>query len=275
MSYLVIVDDEAGVRTLTLNRPDKLNAMSTSLVEALSAQLAAAAADESVRVVIIAGAGRSFCAGYDLEEGPTDDTRIAEGLRRSLSRLLEVFDHPQPVLAEVHGHCLAGGCDLMMMCDLAVASEDAVFGQPEIKFGSAVVAHVMPWLIGARRAKELLLTGFDRLDAFTAREYGLVNRVVPLADLHEETMSLARQLAVVDPGVMRLTKRAINASWERAGFREALGEALEIGISIETAPAPERVEFERIAAEWGLGEALKWREGRFSPNPGGSSPESG
>ena len=275
MSELIIVDDDAGIRTLTLNRPDKLNAMSTGLVEALSAQLAAAAVDESVRVVVIAGAGRSFCAGYDLGEEPADDAGVAEGLRKSLSRLIEVFDQPQPVLAEVHGHCLAGGCDLMMMCDLAVASEDAVFGQPEIKFGSAVVAHVMPWLIGARRAKELLLTGFDRLDAFTAKAYGLVNRVVPRADLHEETMSLARQLAVVDPGVMRLTKRAINVGWERAGFREALAEALEIGISIETAPAPERMEFERIASEQGLGEALRWREGRFSPDPGGSPSESG
>ena len=100
----------------------------------------------------------------------------------------------------------------MMMCDLAVASDDAVFGQPEIRFGSTVVAQVMPWLIGARRAKELILTGHDRLDAVEAHRIGLVNRVVPRQDLEAETMHLARELAVVDPAVMTLTKQAINRS---------------------------------------------------------------
>ena len=80
-------------------------------------------------------------------------------------RMLEIFDHPKPVIAQVHGYCLAGGCDLMMMCDVAIASEDAIFGEPEIRFGSGVVTMVMPWLIGARKAKELLLTGEDRISA--------------------------------------------------------------------------------------------------------------
>jgi len=264
MPDLVLVSDESSVRTLTLNRPDKLNALSSALVEALSEELGRAARDDSVRVVVIAGAGRSFCAGYDLdEEAPKGEEEVARALRHSLSRLLQVYDQPQPVIARVQGHCLAGGCDLMMMCDLAVASDDAVFGQPEVKFGSAVVAHVMPWLIGARRAKELLLTGFDRVDARTALDYGLVNRVVPRARLDDDTMALARQLAVVDPEVMALTKQAINTGWESAGFRDALRKAVEIGIEIETAKAPERVEFERLAAEEGLAEAIRWRDRRF------------
>jgi enoyl-CoA hydratase/carnithine racemase len=264
MEELVRIDDVAAVRTLTLNRPDKLNALSTGLVGALSQALTRAADDDGVRVVVIAGSGRSFCAGYDLDEaGPVGAPAIADGLRQSLDRLLEVFDQPQPVIAQVHGHCLAGGCDLMMMCDLAVASDDAVFGQPEIRFGSAVVAHVMPWLIGARRAKELVLTGFDRLDAATALDYGLVNRVVPRDRLREETMALAQQLAVVDPEVMRLTKRAINAAWEASGFRSALRAGVEIGAEIESARSPERVEFERIAGEHGLKEAVRWRDARF------------
>ncbi len=264
MGELILVADDSGVRTLTLNRPEKLNALSGDLVEALSEELTRAADDAATRVVIIAGSGRSFCAGYDLdEETPGGDDAVARGLRHSLSRLLQVYDQPQPVIAQVQGHCLAGGCDLMMMCDLTIASDDAVFGQPEIKFGSAVVAHVMPWLIGARRAKELLLTGFDRLDAATALDYGLVNRVVPRERLADETRSFARQLAVVDPEVMALTKKAVNTGWESAGFRDALRQALEIGIEIETTKAPERVEFERLAAEEGLSEALRWREGRF------------
>lgn len=151
----------------------------------------------------------------------------------------------------------------MMMCDLVVASQDAVFGQPEIRFGSAIVAHVLPWLIGARRAKELVYTGFDRVSADTALEYGLVNRVVPLDRLETETAELARQLAVVDPEVMRLTKRAVNASWERAGFREALADGVDIAGQIETMRSPERLEFDRIVAERGLREAVAWRDRRF------------
>jgi len=264
MSELVLRSDYAGVRTLTLNRPEKLNALSSGLIDALSAAMKEAAGDEEVRVIIITGAGRSFCAGYDLgEEGTDDEAAVAAGLRRSLAKLIEIYDQPQPVIASVQGHCLAGGCDLMMMCDLVVASEAAVFGQPEIRFGSAIVAHVMPWLIGARRAKELVLTGFDKLDATTALGYGLVNRVVSRGDLGEATMALARSLAVVDPEVMRLTKRALNAGWEESGFREALATGLDIGIEIETSRSPERVEFDRIAAEQGLKEAIKWRDARF------------
>jgi len=225
--------------------------------------LAEAAEDPEVRVVVFAGAGISFCAGYDLSEEP-GRADPEQSLRHSLDRLLEVFDHPKPIIAQVNGHCLAGGCDLMMMCDLAVASEDPVFGQPEIRFGSAVVAHVMPWLVGARKAKELILTGDDRVGAMEAVRIGLVNRVVPRDRLEEETMRLARSLAVVDPLAMRLTKKAVNRSWETAGFRQALIEAVMLGAEIESARVPEREEFERLATEKGLKEALLWRDGRFS-----------
>jgi enoyl-CoA hydratase len=120
----------------------------------------------------------------------------------------------------------------------------------------------MPWLIGARRAKELVYTGFDRVEASTAAAIGLVNRVVPRSDLTAETMRLAGQLASADPRVMYLTKRAINASWETAGFREALRRGVELGALIESEPAPERVEFERIAREEGLPAAIRWRDER-------------
>jgi enoyl-CoA hydratase len=261
MGEVVLVRDDGAVRVLTLNRPDKLNALNTDLVERLSTALADAREAHGIRVVVIAGAGRSFCAGYDLTAEP-DDRDPLENLRHSLDRLLEVFDSPQPVIAQVQGHCLAGGCDLMMMCDLVVAAEDAVFGQPEIRFGSTVVAQVLPWLIGARRAKEMILSGAE-IDAVEAERFGLVNRVVPGDRLEGETMDLAARLAVVDPVAMRLTKQAINRSWEAAGFREALLQGVEIGAMIETARVPEREEFERIATEKGLKNAIRWREERF------------
>jgi enoyl-CoA hydratase len=263
MSGLVLEHDEGLVRVLTLNRPEKLNALTGEMVEILSERLAVAAGDDT-RVLVLTGAGRSFCAGYDLSEEPDPTHGPAEGLRHSLGRLLEVFDHPKPVIAMVRGHCLAGGCDLMMMCDLAIASDDAVFGQPEIRFGSAVVAYVMPWLIGARRAKEMLYTGEDHLTAAEAERIGLINRVVPGDRLEDETMNLASRLAVVDPRAMQLTKRAVNAAWERSGMREALEAGVELGGIIESDRVPEREEFERIVAEEGLPAAVRWREGRFA-----------
>jgi enoyl-CoA hydratase/carnithine racemase len=259
---VLLVEDVDAVRRLILNRPAKLNALNSELSSVLSGGLTGAALDEAVRVVVIAGAGRSFCAGYDLNEETADGSPL-ESLTGSLENLLEIFDHPKPIIAEVRGHCLAGGCDLMMMCDLAVASDDAIFGQPEIRFGSTVVAHVMPWLVGARRAKELVLTGRDDVTADEAYRIGLVNRVVPMESLQNETMRLAAQLAVVDPTVMALTKRAINRSWEVSGFRQALIDGVELGAEIETARSPEREEFDRLAAEQGLKEAIRWRDARF------------
>ena len=139
MSEPSLLEESLGpVRRLTLNRPDVLNALSAELVERLSEALTRAARDDDARVVIIRGAGRAFCAGYDLKEeaereareGSLDVAGWQRELQHDVDRMLELFDHPKPVIAEVHGYCLAGGCDLMMMCDLAVASDDAMFGEP-------------------------------------------------------------------------------------------------------------------------------------------------
>ena len=268
---LVLEEDVGAVRRLTLNRPEVLNALSGALVEALSAALARAATDDRARVVVLRGAGRAFCAGYDLKEeaehqaqrGPLDVAAWREELAHDVARMLEIFDHPKPVIAEVHGYCLAGGCDLMMMCDLAVAADNAVFGEPEIRFGSGVVTMVMPWLIGARRAKELLLTGEDRIGSEEALRIGLVNRVVPKDLLEEETLVLARKVAVMDPVALSLTKRSINRSLEVAGFREALAANVDLDAIIEAAEVPERREFNRIREEQGLKAAIRWRDERF------------
>ena len=272
MSEGVLLEDDVGsVRRLTLNRPEVLNALSSALVDALSEALARAATDEDARVVVIRGAGRAFCAGYDLKEeaaqhaehGTPDGAGWREELAGSVQHMLELFDHPKPIIAEVHGYCLAGGCDLMMMSDLAVAADDALFGEPEIRFGSGVVTMVMPWLIGARKAKELLFTGEDRIPADQALRIGLVNRVVPRDRLEEETLALARQIAVLDPVAVSLTKRSINSAWEAAGFREALMANVDLDAEIESAEVPERIEFNRIREEKGLKAAIAWRDARF------------
>jgi enoyl-CoA hydratase len=158
---------------------------------------------------------------------------------------------------------LAGGCDLMMVCDLTVCSDDAKFGEPEIRFGSGVVTMVMPWLLGARKAKELLFTGQDRINAQEALRIGLVNKVVRADELDGATLELAEEIAKNDPFAVSMQKRAINAAWEGAGFREAIATNVALDTLIETADLPERVEFRRITTEKGLKEAIAWRDARF------------
>jgi enoyl-CoA hydratase len=268
----ILLEENVGpVRRLTLNRPDVLNALSSALVEELSAALTRAADDQTARVLVIRGAGRAFCAGYDLKEeaahlaehGTLDVAAWREALAHDVGKMLEIFDHPKPVIAEVHGYCLGGGCDLMMMCDLAVAADDAMFGEPEIRFGSGVVTMVMPWVIGARRAKEFLLTGEDRVPADEALRLGLVNKVVPRDQLEQETLALAGKIAAMDPIAASLTKRSINRSMEIAGFREALAANVDLDAIIEAAETPERKEFNRIREEQGLKAAIAWRDERF------------
>jgi enoyl-CoA hydratase/carnithine racemase len=269
---VLLTEDLGPVRRLTMNRPKALNALSGELIDAMSNALDAAAADDNVRVIILRGAGRAFCSGYDLSEdaeaGTKDSVGWYEELKHSADEMLKFFDHPKPIIAQVQSFCLAGGCDLMMVCDLAVCSDDAKFGEPEIRFGSGVVTMVMPWLLGARKAKELLFTGEDRIDAQEALRIGLVNRVVPLDQLDAATLSLAEEIAKNDPFAVSMQKKAINAVWEQAGFRQAIEANVALDTLIETADLPERLEFRTITLEKGLKEAIAWRDARFREQQG-------
>ncbi len=267
---VLLVEDVGPVRRLTMNRPKQLNALSGELIGALSAALGAAAADDAVRVVIVRGAGRAFCAGYDLNEdagaGAKDSAGWYGELKHSADEMLKFFDCPKPVIAQVHSYCLAGGCDLMMICDLTVCSDDARFGEPEIRFGSGVVTMVMPWVIGVRKAKEFLFTGEDRIDAQEALRIGLVNKVVPAGELDEATMALAEEIAKNDPFAIAMQKKAINKMWEVAGFREAIEANVALDTMIEAADLPEREEFRKITLAQGLKKAIEWRDARFREN---------
>ena len=265
MEPLVLSEDLGAVRRLTLNRPDKLNALDRDLMLALLDALDDAAAAPDVHVVVLRGAGRAFCSGYDLaadaDAGVLDEDGWRAVLVEDTRRMLRVFDHPKPIVASVHGYCLAGGVDLMLATDLCVAADDAVFGYVDVRFGSGVVSMFLPWVVGARAAKELLLTGEDRVPAAEAHRIGLVNRVVPRADLDEATLALATAIARNEPFVVQTTKRAVNATWERAGFREALADNTEFDVLIETANLPQRETFRRITLERGLRAAIAWRDG--------------
>jgi enoyl-CoA hydratase len=264
---VLLVEDLGPVRRLTMNRPRALNALNGVLTEALSVALAEAASEAGPRVLILRGAGRAFCAGYDLEEdagaGTMDAAAWYRGLKDSAGQMLEFLDHPKPVIAQVHSYCLAGGTDLMLACDLCVCSNDAFFGYPDIRFGSGVVTMLLPWVVGARKAKELMFTGEDRIPADEALRIGLVNRVVAPEELDEATLSLAQEIAKNEPFVIQATKRAINRVWELAGVRESVAANVELDVMIEAANLPQRDEFRRITQEQGLKAAIAWRDARF------------
>jgi enoyl-CoA hydratase len=269
---VLLVEDVGPVRRLTMNRPGSLNALNAELVAAMSSALDEAAADDGVRVLILQGAGRSFCAGYDLKEdaggGVMDARAWYEELRHSTEEMLKFVEHPKPIVAGVHSYCLAGGTDLMLACDLAVASDDALFGYVDVRFGSGVVSMFLPWVVGVRAAKELLFTGEDRVPAAEALRIGLVNRVVPREGLEEETLALAEEIAKNEPFVIQATKRAVNRVWDVAGFRAALAANTELDVAIEAANLPARDEFRRITTERGLKAAIAWRDARFRGDAG-------
>jgi len=254
-----------GVR-LTLNRPAKLNALNGPLVAALLLALDAAEADDRVRVIVLEGAGRAFCSGYDLAEetagGVHGPVQWRELLAADVSATLRFLDSPKPVIARIHGYALAGGLELAMACDLVVAAEGTKLGEPEIRYGSAPVTLLMPFLIGQKRTRELLLTG-DLIDASDGERMGLVNRVVPMERLDAEVDALADRLARTPPEVMAPTKRMLNRAMDAAGFRLAVEAGLDLGAIINAADTPEQREWDEIVRRDGLKTALAWRDRRY------------
>jgi len=222
---------DQGVLRLTLNRPAARNALSSGLMAALGEALGRAGADKACRVVVIAGAGPAFCAGHDLREMRADPGR--EAYQRVFAQcsalMLQIVQLSKPVIAEVHGIATAAGCQLVATCDLAVAAADARFATPGVNIGlfcsTPMVA--LTRAVGRKAAMEMLLTG-DLVDAATAKAIGLVNRVVPRAELGAATMALARQIAAKSALTLAIGKEAFYAQAE-LGLAEAYryaGEAM-------------------------------------------------
>jgi enoyl-CoA hydratase len=162
----------------------------------------------------------------------------------------------------VRGWCLAGAFELAMACDLVVCSEDAHFGEPEIRYGSGPVTLLMPFLLGQKKTNELLFTG-DTIPAEEALRLGLVNRVVPTERLETEVEGLVRKIAPTPLAVLRFTKLALLRAQEAMGLREAVDQNLTLSVLLNSAATPEQQEFDRIAAERGLRAALDWRDSRY------------
>ena len=259
------------VGLLTLHRPERLNAISARMMNEVEAVLEAVAEDDGIGVVVVCGAGRAFCSGYDLKDDaaiPAADAAAWRArLERDLDFLLRFWNHPKPTVAAVHGYCLAGGLELAMSCDITLAEEGCLFGEPELKFGSVIVNMMMPWLVGPKLTKELLLSGDDTLSAERAERIGLVNRVVAKGTHVEEALALAGRIASLDADAVVRTKAAINRGFEIMGLHEALRAGLDAAVEIESMETPSRAEFKRRVREQGLKAALAWRDARFAAPP--------
>jgi len=230
MSDVVLYTVDGAVATITLNRPDMRNAQDTALIDGIDAAFDRADADDDVRVVVLAAAGDHFSSGHDLKAsvGQTepDAWRLmrdtAEGKLRHeevmyYERCIRIHDFRKPTIAQVQGACVAAGLMLAAMCDLIVAADDAFFSNPVLRMsGAGVELLVEPWELGFRKSKEFLLTA-QRIDANEAWRLGLVNRVVPRAELESATRALADEVALVPPITAQMVKRSINDAQALAG----------------------------------------------------------
>lgn len=272
MSFATLIyETEGPLAWITLNRPEKLNAISKVMVAELNRALDQAQADDQVRVILLKGEGRAFSAGFDLE--PQAAPGAAPGLAReeeiaALTRelhsdfdlIMRFWDCPKPTVAAIHGYCLGGALEMALACDITIAARGCHLGEPEVKFGSGIVAMLLPFLCGPKRAKELLLSGNDRVTAEQAEAWGLVNRVCDADWLVHEARALARQIARNDQLAVRLTKQAVNNLYEIPRMRDALRHALELDVAIETTETEESRAFNDILKKEGARAAIAWRD---------------
>jgi enoyl-CoA hydratase len=263
----IVLEQIGAVVRLTLNRPERANALNAVMLGEIGRALDEVERNSSMRALVVRGAGSAFSSGFDLKEQMERQPKGVEEwrtiLRHDFDTIMRFWHFPLPTIATVRGPCLAGACELALACDMTIAAEDAFFGEPELKFGAGIVAMMLPWIVGPKVAKEIILLGEDRIPAARAREIGMVNRVVNVYALDAIGLAVANHIAAIDPNLVKETKRAINRAFEAQNMLTALDEALAIDLAIEGAGSPDKIQFMEIARRDGLKAALAWRDGRF------------
>ena len=262
------------VAQLTLNRPERLNALHSDTLHEINAAMDQAEADTDVRVVVVSGAGRAFSSGFDLkaqmEQQPEGDAVWRGILELDFHTTMRFWNSPKPTIAAVHGACLAGAFELAMACDITIADEDATFGEPELKFGAGIVTLLLPWMTSPKQAKRIILSADDRIPAREALAMGLVSRVVPAGQHLSEALRTARSMALMDPHLVAQTKKALNQTYDIQGMPTALRMALDIDHTIESHGSPDKRAFMDVARERGMRQAIAWRDARFAKAQDGS-----
>jgi enoyl-CoA hydratase len=263
----IVLEQIGAVVRLTLNRPERANALNAVMLGEIGRALDEVERNSSMRALIVRGAGAAFSSGFDLKEQMERQPKGVEEwrtiLRHDFDTIMRFWHFPLPTIATVRGPCLAGACELALACDMTIAAEDAFFGEPELKFGAGIVAMLLPWIVGPKVAKEIILLGEDRIPAARAREIGMVNRVVSVDALDAVGLATANHIAAIDANLVKETKRAINRASEAQNMLTALEEALAIDLAIEGAGSPDKIQFMEIARRDGLKAAFAWRDGRF------------
>ena len=254
-----------GVSRITLNRPDSRNALNNQLRTEIYSTLESNDQDPDIKVTVIRGAGKAFCAGYDLKANNRQDqpfhTAPGDGnwARHVVDGFFRVWDLAKPVIAQVHGYCLAGGTELATSCDLVYVAEDAKIGYPVVRSMSPPDNQFFPHLLGLRNAMEMMLTG-DAISGVEAAEQGFANRAFPLEDLESNVLDIASRVAKVPTDLQQMNKRAVHRQMELMGVRAAIRSGTEIqALAFHTKST--QAHFKELAA--GLTDALSSRDEKF------------
>ena len=258
---------DGPIATIIFDRARVLNAFNNKLMEETIEAVTALNRDDRFEVIMVRGEGRAFSAGFDLKAASdrkmedVQDWEAQMGLQFDF--IMQFWHSKKPTIAAIHGFCLAGAFELALACDITVAAEGTKLGEPEVRFGTGIVAMLLPWITGPKATKELLLTGHDQLDATDALRLGIVNHVVPLDELLPKAEALATAMARASTRSVQLTKRAINQTYQTMGLSTALRTSLDIDVLLNVGGSPEKTEFARIRNEQGLKAAIEWRDARF------------
>jgi len=264
----ILYEKKERIGYITLNRPERLNALNQVLMQELRTLLDEIEEDDEVRVVILTGAGRAFSSGFDISGEGQDPNAVRtpesrrSGGKRSIETFLKIWNLSKPVIAALNGYTLGGACELAQLCDIKIASDKAIFGEPEIRFGSGPPLFVTPFSVGLAKGKELFLTG-DMISAQEAERIGMINRVVPHEKLMEEAERMAKKLMLIAQVGLKYNKIAVNRAFEMMGFLNAIQHNMELTTMFDISPTEENAEFNRIRQEQGLRAALNWRDARF------------
>jgi len=265
------VDDRLA--RVTLNRPERLNAINRAMPGEIEAAVAEANRDERVHVIVLRGAGRAFCAGYDLDwgtalehqtqkrgKGVWDPVADLRGMGANVRAYMSLWESAKPVVAGIHGYCVGGGTDMVLCADQIVAAEDVVFGYPPSRVWGTPTTALWAYRVGLERAKRLLLTG-DSIDGRSAAAIGLVGKAVPAAKLDEEVDALARRMALLPINQLVMLKLLVNQTYENMGLRttQIIGTMFD-GAARHT---PEGIEWRNLAMQEGFREAVRRRDAPF------------
>ena len=265
----VTIEYESSVAILSFNRPKVLNAFDNELMESTISKVNELNRNEAVRVIVVRGEGRAFSPGFDLKAAAEREMRDVRDWEKQLQLqfdfIMQFWESPKPTIAAVHGFCLAGAFELALACDITIAGRNTKFGEPEVRFGTGIVAMLLPWITGPKQAKQILLSGEDKITAADALTMGIVNKVVPDQTVLTEAIEAAHNIAKAGERAVRLTKQAINNSYEAMGFNQALKSSLNLDVLLNAAPDPLKEKFSRIRSEKGLKAAIEWRDNRFTP----------